>query len=139
MGNGTLKGTIVKGSAGGTGGGTAATTSFEPTATITSDNVQDAIEEVDAKAEVVSADLADTEINGIAIAGKNNTCDDLGLQCAIKEGNNITKTQVSESAVKVLLNFDDSVTDSATSPIVYTQPAQAAYGESLHANSPSKK
>lgn len=32
------------------GGGTAATTSFEPTATITSTNVQDAIEEVDAKA-----------------------------------------------------------------------------------------
>ena len=33
------------------GGGTAATTSFEPTATISSTNVQDAVEEVDAKIE----------------------------------------------------------------------------------------
>ena len=74
MGNGTLKGTIVKGSAGGSGGGTAATTSFDPTATITSDNVQDAVEEV-------AGDLSDTEINGVAIAGKNSTCEDLGLQC----------------------------------------------------------
>lgn len=49
--NGTivLDGLIISG--GGSGGGTAATTSFEPTATITSDNVQDAIEEVDAKIE----------------------------------------------------------------------------------------
>lgn len=42
---------------GGSGGGTAATTSFEPTATITSENVQDAIEEVDAKAEAVAGAL----------------------------------------------------------------------------------
>ena len=128
------------------GGGTAATTSFEPTATITSTNVQDAVEEVDAKAigadaaaEAVAGDLADTEINGVAIAGKNNSCEDLGLQCEIKEGNNITKTQISESAVKVLLNFDDSVTDSAASPLTYTQPAGAEYSDSLFSNSPTKK
>lgn len=58
MGNGTLKGTIVKGSSGGSGGGTAATTSFAPTATITSDNVQYAIEEVDSSLSAIAQDIA---------------------------------------------------------------------------------
>lgn len=66
MGNGTLKGTIVKGSAGGSSGGTAATTSFEPTATITSDNVQDAIEEVDAKAEAAAVRPISEEFGNLA-------------------------------------------------------------------------
>ena len=110
MGNGTLKGTIVKGSAGGSGGGTAATTSFEPTATIDATNVQDAIEEVDAKAEAVAGDLSDTEINGVAIAGKHSTCDDLGLQCKLTESNSVSLETTSVSQTKLLIQVN------ATSP-----------------------
>ena len=152
MGNGTLKGTIVKGGAGGSGGGgTAATTSFAPTATITSDNVQDAVEEVDAKAiaadakaEAVAGDLSDTEINGVAIAGKNNTCADLGIQGKLTEGSGIQIDEVVTAPVKFLMSTKNDVNfpveDISGAPLGFLQmnPTNYVLGPELYANSTIK-
>lgn len=74
--NGTivLDGLVLSG--GGSGGGTAATTSFEPTATINATNVQDAVEEVDnkltAKANLVDGKVPLTELPELGGGGSSN-------------------------------------------------------------------
>ena len=112
--------------------------------TLSSTTVKNAIEEVDAKTEAVAGDLADTEINGVAIAGKNNTCDDLGIQGKLTEGSGIKIDEVVTSPVKFLMSTKNDVNspveDISGAPLGFLQmnPTNYVLGPELYANSTIK-
>lgn len=112
--------------------------------TLSSTTVKNAIEEVDAKAiaadaaaEAVAGDLADTVINGVAIAGKNNTCDDLGLQCKLQESATVSLKTTNVVSQKLLLKFTtaDGFQDISLNPLTFSFSGSPVYGDPLYSNS----
>lgn len=81
--------------------------------------------------------IIDAFINGISLLGKDNTCDDLGLQCKLEAGNNTTLTQTTTTVNKLLMKFTSAsgIQDISDDPVTFNIIGTPIYGPALYTNS----